>query len=79
LIRIQAAPWRECCCNAANSRSTAILDHSSAATAVVTGGRISDPRGVNVPNVVLPLSPITEKDRRVLGVVSKKVVQPDPG
>ena len=37
-----------------------------AETEVVTGGRISDRKGVNVPNVVLPLSPITDKDRRDL-------------
>ena len=30
------------------------------------GGRLSDRKGVNVPGVVLPLSPFTEKDRRDL-------------
>ena len=35
-------------------------------TAVVTGGQLSDRKGVNVPGVVLPLSPLTEKDRRDL-------------
>jgi len=35
-------------------------------TRVITGGRLSDRKGVNLPNVVLPLSPITEKDRRDL-------------
>jgi pyruvate kinase len=30
---------------------------------VVTGGTLSDRKGVNVPGVVLPLSPLTEKDR----------------
>ena len=30
---------------------------------VVIGGKISDRKGVNVPDVVLPLSPLTEKDR----------------
>ena len=34
-----------------------------AETQVVTGGALSDRKGVNVPGVVLPLSPITEKDR----------------
>ncbi len=31
---------------------------------VIAGGRISNRKGVNVPGVVLPLSPLTEKDRR---------------
>jgi pyruvate kinase len=30
---------------------------------VLVGGRLSDRKGVNVPDVVLPLSPLTEKDR----------------
>ena len=30
---------------------------------VITGGRLGERKGVNVPNVVLPLSPLTEKDR----------------
>ena len=34
-----------------------------AETRVVTGGTLSDRKGVNVPGVVLPLSPITKKDR----------------
>lgn len=38
----------------------------SADTVVVTGGAISDRKGVNVPGVILPLSPITEKDLRDL-------------
>jgi pyruvate kinase len=33
---------------------------------VITGGVISDRKGVNVPGVVLNLSPLTEKDRRDL-------------
>jgi pyruvate kinase len=32
-------------------------------TRVVVGGTLSDRKGVNVPNVVLPLSAVTEKDR----------------
>jgi pyruvate kinase len=32
-------------------------------TVVVTGGRLSERKGVNVPNAVLPLSPLTDKDR----------------
>ena len=35
-----------------------------AETEVVIGGGISNHKGVNVPGVVLPLSPLTEKDRR---------------
>jgi pyruvate kinase len=37
-----------------------------AVTEVVTGGVLSDRKGVNVPGVVLPLSPLTDKDRRDL-------------
>ena len=45
-----------------------VLSHGPdfAETEVVSGGRISDRKGVNVPNGVLPLSPITDKDRRDL-------------
>ncbi len=32
-------------------------------TTVVVGGVLSDRKGVNVPGVVLPISPLTEKDR----------------
>lgn len=32
-------------------------------TRVVVGGPLSDRKGVNVPGVVLPISPLTEKDR----------------
>ncbi|HZS83631.1 MAG TPA: pyruvate kinase [Stellaceae bacterium] len=32
-------------------------------TEIVVGGRLSDRKGVNVPNAVLPLSALTEKDR----------------
>jgi len=35
-------------------------------TIVVTGGVISDRKGVNVPDAVLPLSPLTDKDRKDL-------------
>src|SRR5882672_3810075 len=34
-----------------------------AETEVVVGGPLSDHKGVNVPNVVLPISAVTEKDR----------------
>ena len=33
---------------------------------VVTGGVLSDRKGVNVPNVVMPISPLTDKDREDL-------------
>jgi pyruvate kinase len=36
-------------------------DHAE--TRVVTGGVLSDRKGVNVPDVILPISPLTEKDR----------------
>src|SRR5258708_274144 len=35
-------------------------------TKVVAGGMLSDRKGVNVPNAVLPLSPLTQKDLRDL-------------
>ena len=34
-----------------------------AETVVITGGDLSNNKGVNVPNVILPLSPLTEKDK----------------
>jgi pyruvate kinase len=34
-----------------------------AQTTVVTGGPLSDRKGVNVPGVILPISPLTDKDR----------------
>ena len=41
--------------------------HSDAIdTEVVAGGELSDRKGVNVPQAVLDLSPLTEKDRRDL-------------
>jgi pyruvate kinase len=36
-------------------------DHAE--TTVVVGGALSDNKGVNLPNIVLPLSPLTQKDR----------------
>ena len=35
-----------------------------AETRVITGGKLSDRKGVNLPGVLLPLSPLTEKDRQ---------------
>ena len=43
------------------------VDGESAVTEVAVGGRLSDRKGVNVPNTVLPLSPLTPKDREDLG------------
>lgn len=42
-----------------------VLERGSdfAETLVVNGGELSDRKGVNVPNVTLPLSPLTQKDR----------------
>ncbi|SOD91109.1 pyruvate kinase [Caenispirillum bisanense] len=37
-----------------------------AETAVLTGGMLSDRKGLNVPDVVLPISALTDKDRRDL-------------
>jgi pyruvate kinase len=39
---------------------------TDAETRVVTGGALSERKGVNVPGAVLPLSALTEKDRRDL-------------
>lgn len=41
-------------------------DARSADTTVMVGGVLSDRKGVNVPGVVLPISPLTEKDLRDL-------------
>jgi pyruvate kinase len=41
-------------------------DARSADTRVLVGGRLSDRKGVNVPDVVLPISALTPKDRRDL-------------
>jgi pyruvate kinase len=39
-----------------------------AETRIVTGGELSDHKGVNVPSAVLGLSPLTKKDRKDLAV-----------
>ena len=41
-------------------------DGKSVDTKVIVGGEISDRKGVNVPEVVLPVSSLTEKDRKDL-------------
>ena len=38
-------------------------------TRVAVGGKLSDRKGVNVPDVVLPMAALTEKDRRDLALV----------
>ena len=42
-----------------------VISKSNAAveTKVLVGGRLSDRKGVNLPGVMLPISPLTEKDR----------------
>jgi pyruvate kinase len=42
--------------------------HDFAQTVVEAGTKLSNRKGVNVPNVVLPLSPLTDKDRADLAV-----------
>lgn len=42
------------------------FDERSAETEVMVGGTISSNKGVNVPDMVLPISPLTDKDRRDL-------------
>ncbi len=39
---------------------------STALTEVMVGGEISSNKGVNVPDLILPISPLTEKDRKDL-------------
>lgn len=41
-------------------------DDTHADTIVITGGTISDHKGVNLPGVVLPMSPLTAKDHKDL-------------
>jgi pyruvate kinase len=43
-------------------------DAGGADTTVLVGGKLSDRKGVNVPGVVLPISALTDKDRRDLAV-----------
>ena len=47
-----------------------VISKSDAAveTQVVSGGRLSNRKGINLPGVLLPLSPLTEKDRADLGL-----------
>jgi pyruvate kinase len=42
------------------------FDREHAITTVEVGGRLTERKGVNVPGVVLPISPLTEKDLRDL-------------
>jgi pyruvate kinase len=42
------------------------MESDGFAARVVTGGMLSDRKGVNLPDTDLPLSPLTEKDRRDL-------------
>jgi len=42
------------------------FDEHSAVTEVMVGGTISSHKGVNVPDLYLPISPLTDKDRRDL-------------
>jgi pyruvate kinase len=42
------------------------FDNEHAITEVMVGGEISNNKGVNVPDVILPISPLTEKDREDL-------------
>ncbi len=43
-------------------------DAQTAVTTVMVGGKLSERKGVNVPGVILPISALTEKDRRDLDV-----------
>ncbi|MFK7963844.1 MAG: pyruvate kinase [Burkholderiaceae bacterium] len=42
------------------------FDQKHAVTEVITGGQLSSNKGVNVPGLILPISPLTEKDLRDL-------------
>lgn len=50
-------------------------DADSADCEILVGGTISDRKGVNVPDVVLPIPALTEKDRRDLEFVCKLGVE----
>jgi pyruvate kinase len=41
-------------------------DHQSAKTEVINGGALTSKKGVNVPDVILPVSALTEKDEKDL-------------
>ncbi len=47
-------------------RVEGVTDQSVLTTRVITGGTLSDHKGLNVPNAVLPISALTPKDRRDL-------------
>ena len=54
---------RICCSTtAASGCGSTVAGREFAETTVVTGGGLSDRKGVNVPNAVLPISAMTEKD-----------------
>ena len=42
------------------------FDETSAVTEIMVGGELTSNKGVNVPDLVLPISPLTPKDRRDL-------------
>ncbi|MEM8841201.1 MAG: pyruvate kinase [Pseudomonadota bacterium] len=48
---------------------TLSCDENHAVCEVIAGGEISNNKGVNVPDVILPLAALTEKDRRDLDFV----------
>ena len=49
--------------------------HGDAAdTEVVAGTKLSDRKGVNVPGVILPLSALTDKDRRDLDAALQELL-----
>ena len=53
-------------------------DSNYAHTEVVVGGEISDNKGVNVPDVYLPISPLTKKDREDLDFACLLYTSPSP-
>ena len=82
-----AASARSCCsttasCGCASTRATP--DYLE--TEVVVGGPLSDRKGVNVPDVALPIPALTEKDRADLAFAlehgvdyDRPVLRPAPG
>jgi pyruvate kinase len=50
-------------------------DGSVIKTRVISGGRLSDKKGLNIPNITLPIRAITDKDKRDLTIVNE--VNPD--
>jgi pyruvate kinase len=65
LVKLLRARWKTSAARSASARRLRVESHGAdfAETTVIVGGPISDRKGVNVPSVLLPISPLTPKDR----------------